>query len=156
MNEVTRERYTRGLKEQAHLLGFDFCGVARAEFLEEEAPRLEAWLQQGQHGAMRYMENHFDKRLDPTQLVPGAKSVVTLLYNYYPEEDVGQSEDCYKIAKYAYGEDYHFVIKRKLRELLQHLQEDRRRSRRTGVRGLGSGDGARLGRTQWHGMDRKK
>ena len=122
MNRSASEQYTHLIKEQAHLLGFDFCGVARAEFLEEEAPRLEAWLRQGQHGAMQYMENHFDKRLDPTKLVEGAKSVVTLLYNYYPENDLAQ-DDTYKIAKYAYGEDYHSVIKRKLRELLAYLQE---------------------------------
>ena len=122
MNETTKERYTQYLKERAYALGFDFCGIARAEFLEEEAPRLEAWLQQGQHGAMRYMENHFDKRLDPTKLVEGAKSVVTLLYNYYPAKDLAE-DGTYKIAKYAYGEDYHFVIKRKLRELLSDIQD---------------------------------
>ena len=123
MNGSAKERYTHVIKEQAYRLGFDFCGVARAEFLEEEAPRLEAWLQQGQHGAMRYLENHFDKRLDPTKLVEGAKSVVTLLYNYYPAKDLAQ-DGTYKMAKYAYGEDYHFVIKRKLRELLACVEED--------------------------------
>lgn len=122
MSHSHRERNTRLLKDRARALGFDFCGVARAEFLEEEAPKLEAWLQQGKHGAMHYMENHFDKRLDPTKLVEGATSVVTLLYNYYPEKELPQ-EGGYKIAKYAYGEDYHFVIKRKLRELLEYLQE---------------------------------
>lgn len=116
-------RRTRLLKEHAVRLGFDFCGVAQAGFLEEEAPHLEDWLRQGKHGAMRYMENHFDKRLDPTRLVEGAQSVVTLLYNYYPEKDVGQGNDTYQVAKYAYGEDYHFVVKRKLRELLAYLQE---------------------------------
>ena len=124
MEKTAEERYARQIKERATALGFDFCGIARAEFLEEEAPRLEAWLQQGQHGTMRYMENHFDKRLDPTKLVEGAKSVITLLYNYYPEKDLSQGKkDTYHIAKYAYGEDYHFVIKRKLRELLDYLQE---------------------------------
>ena len=122
MNETTRTHYTHILKEQAQALGFDYCGVARAEFLEEEAPRLEAWLRQGKHGAMRYMENHFDKRLDPTKLVEGAKSVVTLMYNYYPEKDLAR-DDTYQIAKYAYGEDYHFVIKRKLRQLLDFLRD---------------------------------
>lgn len=121
MNETTRIHHTHTLKEQAKALGFDFCGVARAEFLEEEAPRLEAWLQQGKHGAMRYMENHFDKRLDPAKLVEGAKSVVTLMYNYYPEQDLARN-DTYQIAKYAYGEDYHFVIKRKLHQLLDFLR----------------------------------
>ena len=123
MNKLAKERHTHLIKEQARALGFDFCGIARAEFLEEEAPRLEAWLRQGQHGAMRYLENHFDKRLDPTKLVEGAKSVVTLLYNYYPEKDLAQDTDTYKIAKYAYGEDYHFVVKRKLRALLDAIRE---------------------------------
>ncbi len=122
MNATTNERNTQLIKKQATALGFTFCGMARAEFLEEEAPHLEAWLQQGKHGTMGYMENHFDKRLDPTKLVEGAKSVITLGYNYFPEEDLAQ-DDNYKIAKYAYGEDYHFVIKRKLRTLLEYVQE---------------------------------
>ena len=122
MNATANQRHTQLIKEQAAALGFTFCGVARAEFLEEEAPRLEAWLRQGKHGAMGYMENHFDKRLDPTKLVEGAKSVITLGYNYFPEKDLAQ-DDNYKIAKYAYGEDYHFVIKRKLRALLEYVQE---------------------------------
>ena len=122
MNAQINEQHTQLIKERATALGFSFCGVARAEFLEEEAPRLEAWLRQGQHGAMGYMENHFDKRLDPTKLVEGARSVITLGYNYFPEEDLAQDDD-YKIAKYAYGEDYHFVIKRKLRTLLEYVQE---------------------------------
>lgn len=121
MNALANERNTRLIKERAATLGFTFCGVARAEFLEEEAPRLEAWLRQGKHGSMGYMENHFDKRLDPTKLVEDAKSVITLGYNYFPEEDLAQ-DDRYKIAKYAYGEDYHFVIKRKLRTLLEYVQ----------------------------------
>ena len=122
MNATANQRHTQLIKEQAAALGFTFCGVARAEFLEEEAPRLEAWLRQGKHGAMRYLENHFDKRLDPTKLVEDAKSVITLGYNYFPEKDLAQ-DDNYKIAKYAYGEDYHFVIKRKLRALLEYVQE---------------------------------
>jgi epoxyqueuosine reductase len=117
------ERQAKLVKEKAKALGFDFCGIARAEFLEEEAPRLEAWLAQGMQGQMHYMNNHFDKRLDPTKLVEGARSVVTLLYNYYPEQDLGRN-DHYKISKYAYGQDYHFVIKDKLRTLLQELQEE--------------------------------
>ena len=92
------------------------CGMSKAGFLEEEAPRLEAWLEAQMHGEMRYMENHFDKRLDPTLLVPGAKSVVSLLLNYYPETT--QDSDSYKISKYAYGKDYHFVIKDKLKSLI--------------------------------------
>ena len=98
------------------------CGISKAGFLEKEAPRLEKWLKNNSHGQMTYMENHFDKRLDPTLLVDGAKSVVSLLLNYYPSEL--QREDSYKISKYAYGHDYHFVIKEKLNELLVAIQEN--------------------------------
>lgn len=99
-----------------------FCGIAKADFLEEEAPRLEAWLKQGMHGEMQYMENHFDKRLDPRLLVDGAKSVISLGLNYYSEE---QQFDplAPKISKYAYGIDYHHVIKEKLKQLLQVINE---------------------------------
>ncbi|MBL3654741.1 tRNA epoxyqueuosine(34) reductase QueG [Fulvivirga sp. 2943] len=100
-----------------------FCGIAKAEFLEEEAPKLEKWLKQNMHGKMSYMENHFDKRLDPTKLVPGAKSVVSLAYNYYPENDLAQEEG-FKVAKYAYGKDYHFVIKEKLKLFLEMIREE--------------------------------
>ena len=96
------------------------CGVSKAGFLEQEAPRLEDWLNKNRNGEMHYMENHFDKRLDPTLLVPGAKSVVSLLLNYYPEET--QREDSYKISKYAYGTDYHFVIKDKLKKFLEAIR----------------------------------
>ncbi|WP_445383136.1 tRNA epoxyqueuosine(34) reductase QueG [Robiginitalea sp. IMCC43444] len=116
------DRHTRIIKEEAKRLGFLSCGISRAEFLEEEAPRLEAWLKQGMHGEMAYMENHFDKRLDPRKLVPGARSVVSLLLNYYPEEQ--QDSESYKISKYAYGTDYHFVIKAKLKEMLATLQDE--------------------------------
>ena len=97
------------------------CGISKAGFLEQEAPRLEAWLNQNRHGQMQYMENHFDKRLDPTKLVEGSKSVISLLLNYYPQQL--QRNDSYKISKYAYGTDYHFVIKDKLKELLHCIQE---------------------------------
>ena len=97
------------------------CGISKAGFLEQEAPRLEAWLNQNRHGKMQYMENHFDKRLDPTKLVEGSKSVISLLLNYYPSKL--QRDDSYKISKYAYGTDYHFVIKDKLKELLHCIQE---------------------------------
>jgi epoxyqueuosine reductase len=97
------------------------CGVSKADFLEEEAPRLEQWLKQGMHGQMHYMENHFDNRLDPRLLVPGAQSVISLLLNYYPDEQ--QNEESYKISKYAYGEDYHFVIRDKLKELLAFIRD---------------------------------
>jgi len=116
-------RNTALIKNKAQELGFMHCGIARAEFLEEDAHQLEQWLSQGMHGKMSYMENHFDKRLDPTKLVPGAKSVVTLVYNYYPQNDMTENGS-YKIAKYAYGKDYHFVIKDKLKTLMQHLQEE--------------------------------
>lgn len=102
-------------------LGFDSIGVSKAEFLENEAPRLESWLKSGFHGQMSYMENHFDKRLDPTLLVPGAQSVISLTYNYFPKEF--QREDSYKLSKYAYGEDYHRVVKDKLRDLVAAMQE---------------------------------
>ena len=98
------------------------CGISKAGFLEEEAPRLEDWLNKNQHGQMVYMENHFDKRLDPTLLVDDAKSVVSLLLNYYPYDT--QISDSFKISKYAYGQDYHFVIKEKLKELLHSIQEN--------------------------------
>jgi len=114
---------TQLLKQKAKDLGFMHCGVAKAEFLEEDAHQLEQWLKQGMHGQMGYMENHFDKRLDPTKLVPGAKSVVSLVYNYYPENDIAENGS-YKIAKYAYGKDYHFVVKDKLKELMQYLQSE--------------------------------
>ena len=97
------------------------CGISKAGFLEDEAPRLENWLNKNLNGKMSYMENHFDKRLNPTLLVDDAKSVVSLLLNYYPEQE--QIQDSYKISKYAYGQDYHFVIKEKLKELLFSIQE---------------------------------
>lgn len=99
-----------------------FCGIAKAGFLEEEAPRLETWLKKGMHGEMQYMENHFDKRLDPRLLVDGAKSVISLALNYYT--DVQQTDPLApKISKYAYGSDYHFVIKDKLKRLLNIIHE---------------------------------
>lgn len=109
------------IKTEAKRLGFDNCGIAKADFLEEEANNLEQWLKNDFHGKMSYMENHFDKRLDPRLLVDGAKSVISLSYNYYPEEN--QANNSYKISKYAYGEDYHFVIKSKLKALMAYIQE---------------------------------
>ncbi|MEM6735181.1 MAG: tRNA epoxyqueuosine(34) reductase QueG [Bacteroidota bacterium] len=110
------------IKKLAVDLGFSYCGISKAEFLEEEAQNLEEWLRRGYQGRMSYLENHFDKRLDPRKLVPGAKSVLSLLYNYYPRK-VHQSENKPKIAKYAYGQDYHFVIKKKLKEYIACIQE---------------------------------
>ena len=115
-------KYAQIIKAEAMRLGFLSCGISRAGFLEEEAPRLENWLTKNMHGEMRYMENHFDKRLDPTKLVEGSKSVISLLLNYYPKET--QRDDSYKISKYAYGTDYHFVIKDKLKELLQFMKTE--------------------------------
>ena len=100
-----------------------FCGISKAEFLEEDAPRLEAWLQKGMHGEMQYMENHFDKRLDPRLLVDDAKSVISLGLNYFTnEEQVDVLSP--KISKYAFGADYHFVIKEKLNRLLKIIKEE--------------------------------
>ncbi|MCC6599569.1 MAG: tRNA epoxyqueuosine(34) reductase QueG [Crocinitomicaceae bacterium] len=111
------------IKEEARRLGFSFCGISKAGFLEEEAPRLEQWLKKNMHGEMAYMANHFDKRLDPTLLVPGAKSVVSLLYNYYtPKKQIDNSAP--KISKYAMGEDYHFVLKDRLRELMNFISDN--------------------------------
>ena len=119
---MNKRRHTDLIKAEAKRLGFLSCGISKAEFLEEEAPRLEKWLNNNMHGEMRYMENYFDKRLDPTKLVPGSKSVISLLLNYYPSEI--QNKDSYKISKYAYGRDYHFVIKDKLKEMLCTLQDE--------------------------------
>jgi epoxyqueuosine reductase len=118
----TKSAYSELIKAEAKNLGFVFCGIAKAEFLEEEAPRLEAWLNKGMHGEMQYMENYFDKRLDPRLLVDGAKSVISLGLNYYTDNT--QTDPLApKISKYAYGQDYHTVIKDKLKQLLQIINE---------------------------------
>ncbi|WP_395045078.1 tRNA epoxyqueuosine(34) reductase QueG [Flavobacterium sp.] len=117
-----KEKYTKLIKAESLRLGFLSCGISKAGFLEEDAPRLENWLNQNHHGQMSYMENNFDKRLNPTLLVDDAKSVVSLLLNYYPSEV--QNKDSYKISKYAYGQDYHFVIKEKLKQLLSTIQTE--------------------------------
>ncbi len=116
------EENTRFIKQKAQELGFFFCGISKAEFLEEEAPRLETWLKRDFQGKMGYMNNHFDKRLDPRLLVDNAKSVVSLLLNYYPPQE--QNQTALKISKYAYGEDYHLVIKDKLKEFFTSIQEE--------------------------------
>jgi len=116
-------KITRLIKDESLRLGFSHCGISKAGFLEDEAPVLEQWLKQGMHGKMSYMENYFDKRLDPTRLVDGAKSVISLLLNYFPgqkQHDPGAP----KISKYAYGKDYHFVIREKLQELLFFIREN--------------------------------
>ncbi len=116
-------KYTALIKSEAKRLGFDYCGISKADFLEEEAPRLENWLNNNMHGQMSYMQNHFDKRLDPRLLVPGAKSVISLLLNYYPSEKQ-KDPSAPKISKYAYGKDYHDVIKEKLNLLLEFIGEN--------------------------------
>jgi epoxyqueuosine reductase len=117
-----KEKHTRLVKQTAKSLGFDFCGISKAEFLEEEAPRLERWLKNNYQGEMQYMENYFDKRLNPSLLVVGAKTVVSLLYNYFPDENAHAKSDL-KISKYAYGKDYHIVIKDKLFEFVERLRK---------------------------------
>lgn len=118
----SKQKHTLLIKTEAKRLGFLSCGISKADFLEEEAPRLEKWLNQNMHGKMSYMENHFDKRLNPTKLVEDSKSVISLLLNYYP--NTKQNKNAPKISKYAYGTDYHFVIKDKLKSLLAFIQEE--------------------------------
>ncbi len=110
------------IKAKAQQFGFAFCGISEAGFLEEEAPRLEDWLNSNQHGEMAYMANHFDKRLDPRKLVDGCQTVVSLVYNYFPAEEIAVND--FKISKYAYGEDYHRVIKDKMQDLWDALKNE--------------------------------
>lgn len=119
---TNKEKYTSFIKQEAQRFGFMACGISKAGFLEEEAPRLEQWLNSQKHGQMSFMEDHFDKRLNPILLMDGAKSVVSLLINYYPPET--QIEGSYKISKYAYGKDYHNVILKKLRKLLRSIKAE--------------------------------
>lgn len=118
---MTQTLHTQIVKQTAGLLGFNFCGIATASFLNDDARRLETWLNKGMHGNMQYMEKHFDLRTNPSKLVPGAKSVITLLLNYFPENF--QNTDSPKIAKYAYGNDYHEVIREKLNHFLFLLRQ---------------------------------
>lgn len=118
----SKEKHTALIKSEANRLGFLSCGISKAEFLEQEAPRLEKWLKNNMNGEMAYMENHFDKRLDPTKLVPDSKSVISLLLNYFPSDS--QNPESYKISKYAYGTDYHFVIKDKLKQLMEFIHQE--------------------------------
>ena len=117
------EKNTKLIKDKAVDLGFISCGISKADFLEDEAPRLEKWLNQNHHGQMSYMENNFDKRLDPRLLVPDSKSVVSLLFNYYTDKKQEDSK-APKISSYAFGEDYHFVIKRKLKKLMNYIKTE--------------------------------
>jgi epoxyqueuosine reductase len=114
------QQHTQFIKQAAHQLGFDFCGIAKAKPLDDDARRLERWLSQNMNGNMQYMENHFDLRVDPTKLVHGAKSVITLLKNYFPSQQ--QNEDAVKVSKYAYGKDYHDVIRTQLKALLSQIR----------------------------------
>ncbi len=114
---------TQLIKNKASELGFFFVGISKAAFLEEEAPRLENWLKANSHGEMKYMENHFDKRLDPRLLEEGTKSVVSLVYNYYTEQKQ-KDPNAPKISMYAFGRDYHFVIREKMNELFQFIQDE--------------------------------
>jgi epoxyqueuosine reductase len=114
--------HTQQIRSFVRELGFDFCGIARAQQLDADARRLEQWLNKGLHGNMQYMENYFDLRIDPTKLVPGAKSVITVLLNYFPQQT--QQTGTPNISKYAYGQDYHEVIKKKLHALLALINEN--------------------------------
>ncbi len=120
---IFQDRNTKLIKDKAKELGFFFCGISKADFLKEEAPRLEKWLKEERNGKMDYMQNHFDMRLDPRLLVDNAKSVVSLLLNYYTDEKQ-EDLDAPKISQYAFGEDYHFVIKNKLKEFFSYIQEE--------------------------------
>ena len=119
---MNSSNYTQFIKSASARLGFHYCGIAKAVKLDDDARRLEHWLQQGLHGSMQYMENHFDLRIDPCKLVPGARSVITLLLNYFPSEQ--QRPGSPKISKYAYGKDYHEVIREKLNDLLHLIKEN--------------------------------
>ncbi|SUZ88156.1 uncharacterized protein METZ01_LOCUS41010 [marine metagenome] len=116
-----KKHYTELIKNEAKRLGFISCGISRAEFLEDEAPRLEKWLKMKMNGEMKYMENYFEKRLDPRKLVDDAKSIISLTYNYYPEDL--QNKEAPKVSKYAYGMDYHYVIKEKLNFFLTFIKD---------------------------------
>ncbi|MFO8232596.1 MAG: tRNA epoxyqueuosine(34) reductase QueG [Longimonas sp.] len=119
-----QQRTARALKAEAARLGFDACGISTAEPLDEEARRLEQWLLEGRHGTMHWMERHFDKRIDPTRLVPGAESVISVLHNYYqPDTQHDESATTGKISRYAWGDDYHDVLKERLYLLLHWLEE---------------------------------
>lgn len=119
---MIKGNYTRLIQEKSLQLGFDYCGIAKAEQLDDDARRLEKWLNQNHHGKMGYMANNFEKRVDPRLLVDGAKSVITLMLNYFPQVELPQAD--FKVSKYAYGQDYHYVIKDKLHLLLEHIQEE--------------------------------
>ncbi|MDJ1482309.1 tRNA epoxyqueuosine(34) reductase QueG [Cytophagaceae bacterium YF14B1] len=124
MFSSSKTQNTQLIKQKASELGFAFCGVSKADFLEEEAPRLEQWLNQNKHGQMAYMANYFDKRLDPRLLVEDARSVISLAFNYFPEKELFTDTNDLKVSKYAYGTDYHYVVKDKLKALIQFIGEE--------------------------------
>ena len=135
-------QHTLTVKKIAARLGFDYCGIAKAQRLDDDAERLERWLNKGMHGSMKYMENHFDLRIDPCKLVPGAKSVITLLKNYYPAHQ--QKEGSPKISKYAYGKDYHEVIRGQMKLFLESLYKEI-----GGIHGRGFVDSAPVLERSW-------
>jgi epoxyqueuosine reductase len=119
---INTGQHTRYIKQLSNRLGFSYCGIAKAVALDDDARRLEQWLAKGYQGKMSYMERNFDLRVDPARLVPGARSVITLLQNYYPEQQ--QHADSPRISKYAYGTDYHDVIRSKMNEFLSELRNE--------------------------------
>ena len=121
--DFSNKSYNSLIRKEAQRLGFSHCGFSKADFLEDEAPRLERWLNEKKHGEMAYMANHFDLRTDPSKLVPGAKSVISLSFNYFTEKKQTDTS-APKISKYAYGKDYHKVIRKKLKLLLRFIQDE--------------------------------
>ncbi|GAB4451304.1 MAG: tRNA epoxyqueuosine(34) reductase QueG [Bacteroidia bacterium] len=121
LNKIQKEQYKKIIKDTAFQVGFDACGIARVEPLYNEARQLELWLKNGMHGKMSYMEKYFDIRINPALLLPGARSVISLLFNYYPSQK--QKQNTFKISKYAYGKDYHLILKEKMNELYEKLKE---------------------------------
>ncbi len=118
---MNKQKHTHYIKDTASSLGFEYCGIAKAQPLDEDARRLEQWLNKGMHGNMQYMENHFEMRVDPCKLVPGARSVITLLLNYFPAQQ--QDASAVKVSKYAWGNDYHEVIRTKLKLLIEGMKQ---------------------------------
>ena len=117
-----KKKYSDFIKNKSIELGFISCGISKSGFLENEIGRFESWLKDNYHGQMSYMERNFDKRMDTTKLVAGSKSVISLLFNYYPSKEI--NNDSFKISKYAYGKDYHFIIKDKLKSLLSSMRNE--------------------------------
>ena len=117
-----KKNYSDFIKNKSIELGFISCGISKSGFLENEIGRFESWLKDNYHGQMSYMERNFDKRMDTTKLVAGSKSVISLLFNYYPSKEI--NNDSFKISKYAYGKDYHFIIKDKLKSLLSSMRNE--------------------------------